>query len=87
MPPLAIIAHCPPIRRRETPTTSWTRPAVTAQAPQTRSTAGMPEVAATARPTAVRALSTMFRYRWRTGPPSAAADRTSTTAHATSNSG
>ncbi|GAA3310507.1 hypothetical protein GCM10020295_77780 [Streptomyces cinereospinus] len=85
--PLAIIGHCPAMPRRRTPTISWTSPAVTAQTPQTRRTAGMPEVAAAARPAAVRVLSAMFAQRPRTGPRFALADRTSTTAQATSNRG
>lgn len=60
MPPLRIIGHWPPIARRGTATISCTAPATTAQAPHTRRTAGMPDVAATASPMAVSVLTAMF---------------------------
>src|SRR5690349_20012178 len=84
--PLAIIAPCPPSRRRRSATTSCTIPATTAQAPHTRSTAGTPEVRATASPAAASALRTTLTYS-----PGATLvtrdERASTTAAATSNSG
>src|SRR3954466_1639476 len=86
MPPLRIIGHWPPILRRATPTISWTRPAPIAQAPPTRSTAGIPEAAATPMPMVASVLIAMFTYSPVT-EPAPFADRASTMADPTSNSG
>src|SRR5882757_3210929 len=86
IPPLRIIAHWPPRRRRRIATTSCTMPAVIAQAPHTRRTLGTPEAAAMARPTVASRLNAMLRYsgpRGRLAPE----ERKSITAAATSKSG
>lgn len=87
MAPLTIIGHCPPVRRRTRATASCAMPAVTAQTPQTRRAAGMPEARATPRAMPVRALSPTFTHSLAAAPPVARVDRRSTTAQAASKSG